>query len=171
MELAEDGISRADVAQHRTAIKVFLQNLLSDVAVETMSLDEVASLVESSNEHDLSEPFPRRLDKNSRAPTMSSTDSEQYQSAEEELADEQRSPCIAPAPRVSFARSIKFPNRSKDESERAQGFNKGLQYLTRRTGAGSIYPYRPSVDAYILEPEPTEQKLDPASQSDPRQVG
>lgn len=107
-ELAEDCISRADVAQHTTAIKVFLQNLLSDVAVEAMSLDEVASLVESSNEHNLSEPFPRRLDKNSRAPTVSSTGSEQYESAEEELVDEKSSPCVAPAPRVSFSRPIKF---------------------------------------------------------------
>lgn len=43
--------------------------------------------------------------------------------------------------------------------------------MTRRTGAGSIYQYRHSVDASIIKPKATEQKLDLTSQSDPRPVG
>jgi len=165
LELAEDGISKADVAQHKTAIKVFLQNLLSDVAVEAMSLDEVASLVESSNEHDHTEQVPRCITKDSRVPTMSSTGSEQYESAAEELADEDNSTTVAPMPRVSFAPPIILPNRSKDKPDRVQGIDSRLQYLTRRASAGSIYRYRHSIDASIVDPKATENKHDSTSHS------
>ena len=51
-ELAEDGIYKSDVAKHKFAIRVFLQSRLGASATYTMSLDEVASLVESSNDGD-----------------------------------------------------------------------------------------------------------------------
>jgi len=163
--LAEDGISKADVAQHKTAIKDFLQNLLSDVAVEAMSLDEVASLVESSNEHDHTKQVPRCIIKDSRVPTMSNTGSEQYESAVEELADEDNSTTVAPVPRVSFAPPINSPNRSKDKPDRVQGIDNRVQYLTRRASAGSIYRYRHSIDASIVDPKATENKHDSTSHS------
>jgi len=119
-----------------------------------MSLDEVASLVESSNEHDQSDPFPTRITKDLRVPTMSTTGSEQYESAVEELADKDKSTTVAPG--VSFARPPEFPDRSGDESDRAQGIGKRLQYLTRRT---------------IIDSEATEQNHDPISRSNSCQLG
>lgn len=81
LELAEDGISRTDVAQHKTAIKVCLMSLFTDTATETMSLDNVASLVESNNRREdwetLSQCIPGlniSPSGPSRVPTISSVD-------------------------------------------------------------------------------------------------
>ena len=49
LELAEDGISSVDVAKHKTAIKIFVQDLHSGSGVDTTSLIEVASLLELDN--------------------------------------------------------------------------------------------------------------------------
>lgn len=162
-ELAEDGISKADVAQHKAAIKIFLQGRIQDIAAETMSLDEVASRVESSNEHDDSEPFPSPMTLDYRAPTMSSTaGSEQYESAVEELADEANAIKMLPAPRVTcvtFADPFKLPPRPKDLSEKASEIDERLQHMPmRRTSAGSIYRYRHSIDASVIELKPIEPK-------------
>ena len=53
-ELAEDDISSTDVAKHKAAIKVFVKGLLSDSNADTISLLEIASLIES--EHDDTDP-------------------------------------------------------------------------------------------------------------------
>ena len=97
-ELAEDGIYKSDVAKHKTAIRVFLQSRLGASATDTMSLDEVASLVESSSDRDDSSPLMERMSAINpsftglpRFPTTSSIDnaslvtanSEQYEDAVE----------------------------------------------------------------------------------------
>ena len=157
-ELAEDGISGTDAAQHKTAIKVFLRNLLIDNAADTMSLDEVVSIVESETDKEdwetrisglrISSRVP------SRVPTMSSidkasfvsNDSEQYQSAREELSEEN-----LPAPHVSFAAFTKFPNQSKGQQYPTLGIDKRLQQLPLDdTSSRSIYSYRHSLDASIV---------------------
>lgn len=160
-ELAEDGISRTDVAPHKSAIKIFLLSLFNDPAAETMSLDDVASLVESSNDKEEWETLTRRMPGfnlssggPSRVPTISSVnegsfvsgDSEQYQSAREELSEEN-----LPAPHVSFAAFTKFPTSSKPQPQGTEEIDKRLQYLPQDdAGYRSIYSYRHSIDASVL---------------------
>ena len=171
-ELAEDGISKADVAPHKTAIKVFLQGLLRDVAVETMSLDEVASIVESSNEQDSSEPLPLRITQDSRVSTASTVGSEQYESAVEELADANKADYSTLRPRVTFASVLKLRSLSENMPPQAQGIDERLQYLPlRRTSPSSIHRYRHSLDASIVESKTPEHKHDTTSKSDVSQAG
>ena len=163
-ELAEDGISKIDVAKHKTAIRVFVQGLLSDPGAETMSLDEVASLVESNNDHGASWNLSSRGP--SRVPTMSSVDkvslvsadSEQtYVSAMEELSGEGNLASADTEPRVSFAAFTRFPKASDPDSEGVEGIDKRLKQLTygSKTTDRSIYRYRHSIDASVLGPNPT----------------
>ena len=179
-ELAEDGISRIDVAQHKSAIKVFLLSLFNDTAAETMSFDEVASLVESSNDKEDWETLSKRLPSlnlssrgPSRVPTMSSVDeasfvsgdSEQYQSAREELSDEN-----LPAPHVSFAALTEFPAPSKPQPQRIEGIDKRLQQLPQDdAGHRSIYSYRHSMDASVFGD--SDQKQDMLVIADPPKPG
>ena len=171
-ELAEDGISKEDVAKHKTAIKVFLHSLLSDIPAETMSLDEVASIVESNNGQIDSEPLLQRMTQDSRVSTMGSVDqasfisadSEQYESAVEEFANQDNT--RNSAPRISFAQHTRFPNRPKEQPDHEQGIDKRLQYMpTRRTSAGSIYRYRHSLDASIVDLKTAEQAQNAIAQS------
>ncbi len=157
-ELAEDGISRTDVAPHKSAIRVFLLSLFNKTTAETMSLDEVASLVESSDDKEdwenlsrrmpgmnLSSGGPSRISSIDQASFLSG-DSEQYQSAREELSEENLS-----APRVSFAAFTKFPSPSKPQPQGKDGIDKRLQQLPQDdSGHRSIYSYRHSIDASIL---------------------
>lgn len=131
-ELAEDGISKKDVARHKTAIKVFLHGLLSDIPAETMSLDEVASIVESKNGQIDSEPLLQRMTPDSRVSTMGSVDqasvisadSKQYESAVEESTDQVN--MRTSAPRVSITQHTRFPNRPKEQPVYGQGIDKRL---------------------------------------------
>ena len=159
-ELAENGISREDVAPHKSAIKVFLFNLLDDTAAETMSLDEVASLVESKNDKEGWETLSRRIPglnissgSLSRTPTISSTDkasfvsddSQQYQSAREDLSEENLA-----APRISFADSTRF-SPSKALTRGIEGIDNRLQQLALDAGVSRrIYRYRHSIDASVV---------------------
>ena len=159
-ELAEDGISRADVAPHKSAIKVFLVNLLDDTAAETISLDEVASLVESKNDKEGWETLSRRIPglnissgSLSRTSIISSTDkasfvsddSQQYQSAREELSEENLA-----APHISFADSTRF-SPSKTLTRGVRGIDNRLQQLALDAGVSrSIYSYRHSIDASVV---------------------
>ena len=45
-ELTEDGVTRESIAEHKMAIRIFVHNLLSGSAAESMSLHDVATLVE-----------------------------------------------------------------------------------------------------------------------------
>ena len=157
-ELAEDGISGTDVAQHKSAIKVFLLGLFNGTDAETMSLDEVVSIVESKTDKDDRETRISDLKTPSRGPsrnpTMSSldrtsfvsNDSEQYHSAREELSQEN-----LPAPHVSFATFTKFPNQSKGQPYSTAGIDKRLlQYPQDDTSSRSIYSYRHSLDVSVI---------------------
>lgn len=159
-ELAEDGISRADVAPHKSAIKVFLFNLLNDTAAETMSLNEVVSLVESKNDKEDWETLTRRIPGLnissggiSRTPTISSVDkasfvsddSQQYQSAREDLSEENLA-----APHISFADTTRF-SPSKAHTRGVGGIDSRLQQLTLDAPSSqSIYSYRHSIDASVV---------------------
>ena len=159
-ELAEDGISRADVVPHKSAIKIFLYNLLNGTAGETMSLDEVASLVESKKDKEDWETLSRRIPglnissgSLSRTPTISSTDkasfvsddSQQYQSAREELSEENLA-----APHISFADSTRF-SPSKTVTRVMGEIDDRLQQLALDAGGSrSIYSYRHSIDATVV---------------------
>ena len=177
LELAEDGISRTDVAQHKTAIKVFLMSLFTDTATETMSLNDVASLVESNNSREdwetLSQCIPGlniSPSGSSRVPTMSSidkaslvsNDSEQYQSAREELSEENLL-----VPHVSFAAFTKFPTSSRSQQQAMEGIDKRLQMLPQDdAGSRSIYSYRHSLDVSVYGD--SEKKEDTLGLADPR---
>ena len=157
-ELAEDGISGTDVAQHKSAIKVFLLSLVNATDAETISLDEVVSIVESNTDKEDWETRISGLKTCSRGPsrnpTMSSidraslvfNDSELYQSAREELSEEH-----LPAPHVSFAAFTKFPNQSKDQPHSTAGIDKRfLQPSQDDASSRSIYSYRHSLDVSIF---------------------
>ena len=102
-ELTEDGISSTDIVKHKAAIKVFVQNLLTDSKADTTSFVEVASLMESGNDEPDSESpsqtgFVMDLPPGDFAELLTtekvqdgrlaSIDGEQYESAVEELSSE-----------------------------------------------------------------------------------
>ena len=155
-ELAEDGISRADVAPHKSAIKIFLFSLLNGTAAETIPLDEVASLVESESDKEDWETLSRRIpglnissgslprtstfSSNDKA-SFVSDDSQQYESAREELSEENLT-----VPHISFADSTRF-SPSKTLPRGIEGIDYRLQQLALDTGGSrSIYGYRHSID-------------------------
>ena len=165
-ELAEDGIYKPDVARHKIAIRLFLQGRLGDSATDTMSLDEVASLVDSSNDREDSNSLIERLSSISlsstglsRIPTISSidqaslvtADSEQYESAVEESPGKTDLITSAAVPRVTFASFTRVPNVSRPVPEDV-GIDKRLQQMTYgKPNTPSIYRYRHSIDASFLD--------------------
>ena len=105
-ELAREGISGAEVAKHKVSIKVFVQGLLSNSNVDTASLVEIASLMESGKEETNSESLsqiPFAMDLSSEDParllimddakdgSLASVDEEEDDSIDEEYesADEE----------------------------------------------------------------------------------
>ena len=70
-ELAREGISGAEVAKHKVSIKVFVQGLLSVSNVDTASLVEIASIMESGKDETNSESLsqiPFAIDLSPEAP-------------------------------------------------------------------------------------------------------
>lgn len=164
-ELAEDGIYKSDVARHKIAIRLFLQDRLGDSATDTMSLDEVASLVESSNDREDSNSLIERLSSISlsstglsRIPTISSIDQaslvtadSEYESAVEEFPGKTDLITSTAVPRVTFASFTRVPNVSKQVPEDV-GIDKRLQQMTYgKPNTPSIYRYRHSIDASFLD--------------------
>ena len=179
-ELAEDGISRTDVANHKVAIRVFLQSRLHDSVADNMSLDEVASRVGSSDDKELPGSLTQLMDAmsvssqdSSRDTTISSVgnsslvtaDSQQYYSAVELLKEANPNPHTG-GPSISFAASTRFPDLSRHETETVAGIDKRLQQPVHgNTMAGttsSVYRYRHSFDVSYLGPSAIEsnQKQD-----------
>lgn len=121
-ELAGDGISSTVVANHKAAIKVFVQRLLTGSDADTTSLVEVASPMERGTDNTGSESLSHGLfamglspgdwaelpaTANAQNGSVASMDSEEYESGEEyESADEELPPEHAdasnPAGRVSL---------------------------------------------------------------------
>ena len=166
-ELAEDGIYKSDVARHKIAIRLFLQGRLGDSTTDTKSLDEVASLVESSNDREDSNSLMQRLSfinpsstGLSRVQTISSideaslvtADSEQYESAVEELPGKTDLIASTAVPRVAFASFTGLPNVSRQVPEHVAGIDKRLQQLTYSIpNTPSINRYRHSIDVSYLD--------------------
>ena len=133
-ELAGDGISSTVVANHKAAIKVFVQRLLTDSDADATSLVEVASPMERGIDNtgleslshglfamDLSPGDSTELPASTKAQngSVASTDSEEYESGEEyESADEELPPEDAdaskPARSVSFLDAINYVQTVKD---------------------------------------------------------
>lgn len=166
-ELAEDGIYKSDVATHKVAIRVFLQSRLGASARDTMSLDEVASLVESSNDHDDPNPLMERMSAINpsftglpRILTTSSIDnaslvtanSEQYEDAVEAFPGQADPDAPPSVPRVTFTASTKVSEVSRQVPDDVSGIDKRLQQLAYSNPiTPSIYRYRPSLDASFLD--------------------
>jgi len=166
-ELAADGISRTDIYENKLAVKIFLKNLLSSTNADAISLDEVVSIVESSNDKEDLESLSRRmstLDSSPRGPsrvsTMSSAgnisfttaNSSQYQSAVEDLPGEIISGSVPTVPRVSFAVPFNVVNNQPiDSSGNIEGIDSRLKHFTPSSvNSGSVYAYRHSVDASTI---------------------
>ena len=165
-ELTEDGISGADVATHKTAIKVFLLGRLKDTSADNVSFDEVASIVESSSDRESISDSMRGLspfhNKLSRAPTASSIDrtslvtanSEQtFQTAFESLSVDNDVPSATTALRVSFAPLARPEGRSGHDGNIRDEIDPRLQELASgQSSERSIDRYRHSIDVSYLEP-------------------
>lgn len=109
-----------------------------------MSLDEVASLVESSNDRDDSNPLMERMSAinpsftGPRILTTSSIDdaslvtanSEQYEDAVEGFPGQADLDAPTSVPRVTFAASTKVSEVSRQVPEDVSGIDKRLQQLT-----------------------------------------
>lgn len=173
-ELAEDGISRTDVANHKVAIRVFLQSRLHDSVADNISLDEVASLVGSRDDKELPGSLTQLMDAmsvssqdSSRDTTMSSVgnsslvtaDSQQYHSAVELLKDANPNPHTA-GPSISFAASTRFPDLSRHETDKR--LQQPVHGNTMAGTTSSVYRYRHSLDVSYLGPSAIEsnQKQD-----------
>ena len=161
LELAEDGISESDVAKHKAAIKVFLLSRLRDSSTtDSMSLDEVASVVESSTDQALlierlsgsipPSEAPSRAPTNLHLETVSlSTIStfQSFQTAPGEPMDDWSTE--TPVVRVSFAPSHRIPEQIGNPD--IDGIDNRLGLLTYgEPSERSIYRYRHSVDATPL---------------------
>ena len=165
-ELAEDGISKAEISKHKTAIRVFLRGLLGDHPVESMSMEDVVSIVESNEGGGY--PQPGQITKDSRVSTFDSVDSAQYETAVEELSEEDTYVPTSSAPRIAFAQHL--PSRSKAEFN--PGIDKRLQSLPkRRSSSSSIFRYRHSIDASTVDPSAIETRTQPTEQPVPSQNG
>lgn len=129
-----------------------------------MSLDEVASLVESSNDRDDSNPLMERMSAINpsftglpRILTTSSIDdaianSEQYEDAVEGFPGQADLDAPTSVPRVTFAASTKVSEVSRQVPEDVSGIDKRLQQLTYSNPiTPSIYRYRHSLDASFLD--------------------
>ncbi len=166
-ELAADGISRTDIYENKLAVKIFIKNLLSSTNADAKSLDEVVSIVESSNDKEDLESLSRRmsaLDFSPRGPSrvssMSSAgnlsfttaNSSQYQSAVEDLPGESISGSVPTIPRVSFAVPFNIvKNQPIDGSGNIEGIDSRLKHFTPSSvNSGSVYAYRHSVDASTI---------------------
>ena len=156
------------MAKYKIAIRVFLQSRLGASATDTMSLDEVASLVESSSDRDDSSPLMERMSAINpsftglpRFPTTSSIDnaslvtanSEQYEDAVEEFPGQAGLDAPTSVPRVTFAASAKVSTVSSQVPEDVSGIDKRLQQLAYSSNpiTPSIYRYRHSLDVSFLD--------------------
>ena len=126
--MAGDGISSTVVANHKAAIKVFVQRLLTASDADTTSLVEVASPMERGTDNTGSESLSHGLvamdlspgdsaelpaTANAQNGSVASMDSEEYESGEEyESADEELPPEYAdasnPARTVSFRDALTY---------------------------------------------------------------
>ncbi|KAL2042734.1 hypothetical protein N7G274_004493 [Stereocaulon virgatum] len=179
-ELAEDGISRTDVANHKVAIRVFLQSRLHGPVADNPSLDEVASFIGSSDEKEVPGSLTQIMDAMSVSShgsscdtTISSVgksslvtaDSQQYYSAVELLEGIDPIPPTA-GPSISFAASTRFPTSFRRETKTVAGIDKRLQQSVHGSSMtvtnSSVYRYRHSLDASHLDPHAIEssQKQD-----------
>ena len=176
-ELAEDGISSMDVSKHKSAIRVFLQNLLSSSHSDTVSLYEVASMVESRNDTEDAEPHVQSVpthhassaeayrnpklsgDDASDASSSMSADSSQYDSAVEDMQQEINEHAV---PRISFAASSNAGVLESDTTKVAETIDRRLEQLTPgNESTRSMYSHRHSVDASTIGPRQMVLMLDP----------
>ena len=155
-ELAMEGISGAEVAKHKVSIKIFIEGLLCTSSVDTASLVEVASLIESGKDEtnseslsqlplaiDLSPEDPARLltTDDARDGSLASVDDEEYDSVDEEYesADEEFTTLYAGASNLTIQSGL--PELSLNEvpahcdqvllSEQSPTLQDALAYLWR----------------------------------------
>ena len=179
VELAEDGISSTDVSKHKLAIKVFLQNLLSSSQTDALSLDEVASMVESradlEDAESLFERVPDLSVSSREAPggpttpgdersSMLSDGTSQYESAPEDFHEEINPASPDAVPRISFAASMnsRDPAKTKDTMYALETIDKRLEHLMPALARiHDVFCHRRSVDASTVGPRQMVLMLDP----------
>ena len=155
-ELAEDGISKDDVAKNKAAIKVFLLTRMNSTSADNVTLDEVASVIGSTDD-----PNIRPMTQDSRVSTIRSfytATTEQYESANQELGGRSTSEPTISAPRISFAPQTRLPVRPKNPTAPNSGIDERLRYTpVRSTSTSSGERYRHSLDASIIDAKALEQ--------------
>lgn len=164
-ELAEDGITAADVAEHKAAIRVFLLGRLKDSTTDDLSFHDVASAIESDDGQrtiarrfsNLSETSERHSPDMERQDTVGSQQS--FQTAREQLEQESGSTPVARALQVSFAPFTRIPKEAQSDTSNSSGPTKRFGSLTlSRSPIISVYRSRRSIDHgrnhNLLGPEP-----------------
>ncbi len=151
-ELAEDGITAADVVEHKAAIRVFLLGRLKDSNADDLSFHDVASAVETGSGPGLTAgtmSTPSEISDNpsmnvERKDTIGSQQS--FHTAPEQLEPE-AAPALPEKPlQVSFAPFTRVPQQAPSDAfipaEAARHFGQ----LTFGKSSMKNYRYRRSVD-------------------------
>lgn len=167
-ELAEDGITEADVAEHKAAIRVFLLGRLKDSCTDDLSFCDVASAIESANDDgrlvetltnlsqtsDTMNLLDHRIE---RQDTIGSQRS--FHTAQEHPDPSRDSSLAAKALQVSFAPFTRIPEQHPSETGNISGSTKRFGQLTfSKSPLTIISRYRRSVDygrdPNLLGPDP-----------------
>ncbi|KAL8877018.1 MAG: hypothetical protein Q9198_004887, partial [Flavoplaca austrocitrina] len=151
-ELAEDGITAADVVEHKAAIRVFLLARLKDSNTDHLSFDDVTSAVEMGEDRSLltetmsipSEASARIIDNVERQNTIGSLES--FQTARERLEPEASPPMPESNPQISFTSFMRVPRKTWSEASVPAGSARHFGQLTFGKPTMRNYRYRRSVD-------------------------
>ncbi|KAI4146578.1 MAG: hypothetical protein L6R39_003411 [Caloplaca ligustica] len=171
-ELAEDGITEADVAEHKAAIRVFLLGRLKDSTTDDLSFHDVASAIESADGHSFLDSTVSNLSATSETQSIVSAafdsgverqdtvgSQQTFQTARENLEQEAGLRPAARALQVTFAPFTRIPQEPPSNTS-VPGSAKRFGKLTLgKSSLRSVYQYRRSVDY-----GPNQSLLGPKSQ-------
>ncbi|KAL9608481.1 MAG: hypothetical protein Q9167_006689 [Letrouitia subvulpina] len=149
LELAEDGITGADVAEHKAAIRVFLLGRLKDSNTDDLSFHDVASAIESGDGHRSLARTLSDLSVTSEQRSITSTvsNSESFQTARENLEQEANPILSTSELRISFAPFTRIPPETPPDTSIFSGSAKRFgQFNLARSTSRNKDRYRRSVD-------------------------
>lgn len=151
-ELAEDGITAADVVEHKAAIRIFLLGRLKDSNADDLSFHDLASAVETGSGSGFianttsspSETSDRPLVDVERKDTIGTQQS--FHTAREQLEPEP-APALPEKPlQVSFAPFTRVPQQAPSDAFIPAGSVRHFGQLTFGKSTMRNYRYRRSVD-------------------------
>lgn len=146
LELAEDGITGADVAEHKAAIRVFLLGRLKDSNTDNLSFYDVASAIESGDNRASLARALSDLSVTSEQQSITSQN-ESFQTAREDLEQESDLIPAASELRISFAPFTRIPPENPPDTSITSGSAKRFGPLNlAKSTSRNISRYRRSVD-------------------------